>query len=82
MNEKTAKCKRFAFALVAEHVQKGILKLNRITLQIEIIVMEYASSTRKRHTQKLQKNPKRPLAITNKHHKIRMYSALQVFLLE
>ena len=50
VNESTEKCKGFAFALVPEHVQKEILKLNRITLENRIIVIEDTISTRKRDT--------------------------------
>ena len=50
VNENTGKCKGFAFALVPEHVQKEILKLNRITLENRIIVIEDTISTRKRDT--------------------------------
>ena len=32
-----------------------------------IIVMEYATSARKRYTQNLKKHPKRPLVVTNKY---------------
>ena len=39
--------KDFAFALVLEHVQKEILKLNGVTLENRIIVMEDATSTKK-----------------------------------
>ena len=67
VNEKTGKCKGFAFTLVPEHVQKKILKLNGITLENRIIVMEDATSTRKRDTKNLQKTSKRPLVVTKKH---------------
>ena len=67
VNESTGKCKGFAFALVPEHVQKEILKLNEITLENKIIVIEDATSTRKRDTKKLQKTSKSPLVVTNKH---------------
>ena len=40
VNEKTGKCKDFAFTLVSEHVQTEILKLNGITSVYRIIVME------------------------------------------
>ena len=53
VNESTEKCKGFAFALVPEHVQKEILKLNEITLENRIIVIEDATSTRKRDTKNL-----------------------------
>ena len=49
-NENTGKCKGFAFALVPEHVQKENLKLNGITLENRIIVIEDATFTRKRDT--------------------------------
>ena len=52
---------------MSRHVQKEILELNGITLESGIIVMEHATSTRKRDTQNLQKTSKRPLVITNKH---------------
>ena len=55
VNENTGKCKGFAFALVPEHVQKEILKLNGITLENRIIVIEDATSTRKRDTKNFQK---------------------------
>ena len=67
VNQNTGKCKGLAFALVPEHVQKEILKLNGITLENRIIVMEDASSTRKRYTQNLQKTSKFPFVVTNKH---------------
>ena len=67
VNENTGKCKGFAFALVPEHVQKEILKLNGITLENRIIIIEDATSTRKRDTKNLQKASKRPLVVTNKH---------------
>ena len=44
-----------------EHVQKEILKLNGVTLENRIIVMEDATSTRKRDTKNLQKTSKVPL---------------------
>ena len=47
MNENTGKCKGFASALVPEHVQKEILKLNGITSENRIIFIEDATSTRK-----------------------------------
>ena len=50
VNESTETCKGFAFALVPEQVQKQILKLNRITLENRIIVIEDTISTRKRDT--------------------------------
>ena len=53
--------KDFAFALVLEHVQKEILKLNGVTLENRIIVMEDATSTRKIDTKNLQKTSKVPL---------------------
>ena len=64
VNENTGKCKGFAFALVPEHVQKEILKLNGITLENRII--EGVTSTRKRDTKYLRKTFKRPLLVTNK----------------
>ena len=67
VNENTGKCKGFAFALVPEHVQKEILKLNGITLENRIIVIEDATSTRKKDTKNLQKTSKGPLVVTNKH---------------
>ena len=67
VNENTGKCKGFAFALVPEHVQKEILKLNGITLENRIIVIEDATSTRKRDTKDLQKTSTRPLVVTKKH---------------
>ena len=66
-NEKMRKCKGFVFALVPEHVQKEILKLKGITLENMIIVMENATSRRKKDTQNLQKHLKHPLVVTNKH---------------
>ena len=54
MNEKTSKCKDFTFVLLPEHMQKEILKLNGITLENRIIVMD-ATSPRKRDTRNLQK---------------------------
>ena len=56
VNENTGKCKGFAFALVPEHVQKEILKLNGITLENRTIVIGDATSTRKRDTKNLKKN--------------------------
>ena len=41
--------------------------LNGITLENRIIVMEDATSTRKRDTKNSQKFSKRPLVVTNKH---------------
>ena len=67
VNENTRKCKGFAFALVPEHVQKEILKLDGITLENIIIIIEDATSTRKIDTKNLQKVSKRPLVVTNKH---------------
>ena len=55
------RCKDFAFALVLEHVQKEILKLNGVTLENRIIVMEDATSARKIDTKNLQKTSKVPL---------------------
>ena len=46
---------------------KEILKLNGTTLENRIIVIEDATSARKRDTKKLQKASKRPLVVTNKH---------------
>ena len=66
VNENTGKCKGFAFALVPEHVQKEILKLNGITLENRIIVIEGVTFTRKRDTKYLRKTSKRPLVVTNK----------------
>ena len=66
VNENTGKCKGFAFALVLEHVQKEILKLDGIT-ENRIIVIEDATSTKKRDTKKLKKTSKRPLVVTKKH---------------
>ena len=59
VNEKTGKCKGFAFALVSE--QKEILKLNGITSENRIIAMKDATSTRMRDTQNVQKTSERPL---------------------
>ena len=67
MNESKGRCKGFAFALVPEHVQKEILKLNGITLENIIIVIEDATSIRKRDAKNVQKTSKPPLAVTNKH---------------
>ena len=67
VNENTEKCKGFAFALVPEYVQKEILKLNGVTLENRVIVIEDATSTRKRDTKNLKKTSKRPLVVTNKH---------------
>ena len=61
VNENTRKYKGFAFALVPEHMQKEILKLNEITLESRIIVIEDETSTRKRDTKNLQKTCKRRL---------------------
>ena len=44
-----------------EHVQKEILKLNGVTLENRIIVMEDATSARKIDTKNLQKTSKVPL---------------------
>ena len=46
-NDNTGKCRGFAFALLPKHVQKEILKLNGITLENRIIVIENATSTKK-----------------------------------
>ena len=51
VNKKTGKCKCVAFALVSDHIEKEILKLNRTTLENRIIVTGDATSTRKRDTQ-------------------------------
>ena len=67
VNENMGKYKGLAFALVPEHVQKEILKLNGITLENRIIVIEDATSTRKRDTKNLQKTSKRAVVVTNKH---------------
>ena len=67
VNENTGKCKAFVFTLVPEYVQKEIRKLNRITLENRIIVIEDATSTKKRDTKKLKKTSKRPLVVTKKH---------------
>ena len=48
VNENMGKCKGFAFALVPEYVQKEILKWNGITLENRMIVIEDATSARKR----------------------------------
>ena len=74
VNENKGKCKSFAFALVPEHVQKEILKLNGITLEKRIIVIEGVTSTRKSDTKCLWKTSKRPLVITNKAQKINILS--------
>ena len=54
-NGNTGKCRGFAFALLPKHVQKEILKLNGITLENRIIVIENATSTKKRDTKNLRK---------------------------
>ena len=56
VNENMGKYKGLAFALVPEHVQKEILKLNGITLENRTIVIGDATSTRKRDTKNLKKN--------------------------
>ena len=56
VNENMGKCKSLVFALVPEHVQKEILKLNGITLENRTIVIGDATSTRKRDTKNLKKN--------------------------
>ena len=56
VNKKTGKCKGIAFAVVSEHVQKEILKLNGITLENRIIVMEDPTSTGKKRYKKFAKN--------------------------
>ena len=66
VNENKGKCKSFAFALVPEHVQKEILKLNGRTLENRIIVIEGVTSTRKRDPKYLRKTSKHPIAVTNK----------------
>lgn len=55
VNGKTSKCKGFAFVLLPEHIQKEILKLNGITLENKIVIMEDATSARKRKTKKIPK---------------------------
>ena len=40
VNEKMGECKGFAFALVQEHLQQDILKLNGITFENRVIVMD------------------------------------------
>ena len=67
VNESTGKYKGFALALVPEHVQKQIFKLNGITLENRIIVVEDTTSTRKRDAKNLQKTFKRLLVVTNKY---------------
>ena len=67
VNEKMGKCKGFAFALVLEHVQKDVLKLNGVTFENRIIAMDDATSTRKRDAQNLQNTSKYPFVVTNKH---------------
>ena len=67
VNEKTGKCKGFVFALVPEHSHKKILKLNGITLENRIIVIEDVTSAKKRDTQNLQKHLKCPHLVANKH---------------
>ena len=67
VNENTGKCKGSAFTLVPEYLQKEILKLNETTLENRVIVIEDATSTRKRDTKNLKKSSKRPLVVTNKH---------------
>ena len=68
VNEKTGKCKGFAFALVMEHAQKEILKLNGMALENRIVVTENATSARKRDKQDFGKNhPKYLILVTNKH---------------
>ena len=67
VNEKTSKCKGFGFVLVLEHEQKEVLKLNAITSENRNNVIENGTSSRRRDTETLQKHPKRPLAVTNKH---------------
>ena len=52
---------------MAEHVQNEVLKLNRTTLENRIIVVEDATSTRKKGTQNLQKTFKRTLVVIGKH---------------
>ena len=52
-NDNTGKCRGFAFALLPKHVQKEILKLNGITLENRIIVIENATSTKKKEIQKI-----------------------------
>ena len=47
--------------------EKKFLKLNGITLENRIIVIENATSTRKRDTKKWKKTSKRPLGVTDKH---------------
>ena len=66
-NDNTGKCRGFAFALLPKHVQKEILKLNGITLENRIIVIENATSTKKKRYKKFEKTSKRPLVVTIKH---------------
>ena len=56
----------FASALLPEHVQKVILKLNGITPENRIVI-EDVTSTRKRDTKKLQKASKLPIVVRKKH---------------
>ena len=56
VNENTGKGEGFAFALVPEHVQKEVLKLNRTTLETRIIAIEDTISTRKKRYKKSVKN--------------------------
>ena len=65
VNGKTRQCKGFAFVLLPEHIQKEILKLNGITLENIIIVMD-ETLTRKRNTRNFQKHPKRSLVVSDK----------------
>ena len=67
VNEKTGKGKGFAISLELEQVEKEIFKLNRITVENRITVMEDATSTRKGDTQNSHRHPKRLLVVTNKH---------------
>ena len=56
----------FASALLPEHVQKVILKLNGITPENRTVI-EDVTSTRKRDTKKLQKASKLPIVVRKKH---------------
>ena len=67
VNKKTGKCKGFEFTVSAGTCAKRNSKLNAITLENKIIVMQDATSARKRDAQNLQTHPKRPLVVTNKH---------------
>ena len=73
VNEKSSKCWGFVICVSTEHLQKEILKLNSITLENRINVIENQIYAKMRDTQNLQKYPKFPFVVINNTQKIRLY---------